>query len=60
MDREKIEQKGGLIIFTFALGVIAIMYMFAFHSERSKNRELENTIEKYKNKYDQRRNTILD
>lgn len=50
MDREKIEQKGGLIIFTFALGVIAIMYMFAFHSERSKNRELENTIEKYKNK----------
>jgi hypothetical protein len=44
MNKE--EQKGGFIILTFALGVIAIMYMFAFHSEREKNRELENKIQK--------------
>lgn len=47
MENKKTDS-GGIIILSFTLAVIAVMYMTAFHSERNKNRELQKQFETYK------------
>jgi hypothetical protein len=46
MEEKKV--LGSNVILIATLSIIALMYMFAFHSERNENKRLEKKIEYYK------------
>ncbi len=52
MNEKDIKENSGFIILIFTLGIVAVMYMLAFHYERRENKELENKIQKYQEKYE--------